>query len=686
MLFQYDELLLDSDLNDFGAIIQNQMQRLAQKVLGDVAVGDAWSIKSSGGNNNFTINGGSGALDGTGRCWVGGLPCLLMADKDFSDVLVTEPNIHACSTILAAYTLTDTSSQYSVNALVDRYLTPDITDTSDAGNPAKFKIISNTATTITTDPADGSMLTVGTTGDRYRIELSTYDTNNGEAALVIDAGHSPVVIGSTEIYTSDAGVQAKANDYYEFMLLRYTKAAVTYTHRITASDTGTGRIAFEPPTTVTLTSGVETFDIIDVRYDTVYLDTYLDEIDADEDGDLWHDEAGTNIEGARRLQVIQKTFVDEGDARTRLLPETYIDADGNSHYTTILANFKREYAQTTIPDTHILSPIGGTYSNDAGGGDEGSGSSGGGLEEDADLASIVAEVVAARLGKTDLKTMLTDTLFEDDGDVALKLEELSDTGANLKMTGADVIEAAKIKLGGAGATIEEIETALSSSDVKIPTSKAIETYIAGLMGGPIVHGSGVAFNGVIIPEINNLYRTTLVGDITNAVTTIVLADISGISAETIANGGVITFINSGPDVGNTSYIGATGGVTEFSDGDYGFFPDTTPFTVSEHEQITFTSITPGAGVTGILVGVVRGANGTTNVSHKSGDLIFNGAVAFIVSLAMIQDYVDIGHDRYNYTFVFLKGNGAIQCYMKANSGHILTEGLASFLVTGKSNP
>ncbi len=699
VLFQYGEMLLDSDVNDFGSIIQNQMQRLAQNVLGDVAVGDAWSIESNGGNNDFTINGGSGSLDGSGRCWVGGLPCLLTADKDFSDVVVTEPNVHACSTLLEAYVLTDTSSAYEVNELIDRYITPNITDTSDGGNPAKFKIISNTATTIETDPADGSMLVVAAVGDRYRVELSTYATNNGIATLVIDAGHSPVATGSTEIYTSDVIVQGKADNFYKYMLLRYTKAAVTYTHRVTASETGTGKITFEPATTVELTSGVETFDLVDVRYDTVYLDTYLDEIGPTEDTDLWHDEAGVAIEGARRLQVIQRIFVDEGDARARRLTATYTDTDGNSHYTVILANFKREYAQATIPDSHILSPVGDTYGDGAGGGDDGSGSGGGGLEEDADLASIVAEVVAARLGKADLKTLLTATLFDDNGDIALKIEELSNVDslianraavvnpsgdainfcAEIKRIGA-VVNLKQLKVFDANvnpATIDEIETVLTDSNTKVPTSKAVKTHVSTLALSNLIIYSGVSEDGVVIPTLPTIEQTSIVSDIDNSQTTgIVLTSKTG-----FADSGVVTLINAGPALANTSYAGANG-ADEFTDDVYGFHRSSSQ---SMHEQISYTGI-DGANQ---LTGVTRNVNNTTAVAHKAGTLIWNGELSIILSVAMLKitGYATETSHPDTYLFCFLEHDGTVRCYVRdqIGGGRIRT-GLAAFSFIGKRNP
>lgn len=496
LLVQYDEILPDSDLNDFSQIITKQLQRLAQNVLGDVAVGDSWRINESGTNNqnNFTITGGSGSLDGSGRCWVGGFPCLLVDDRELESVSVTEPNIHAVSTVLTFDTLTDTSAKYEVDALIGRKLIPNIEDTSDGGDPASFDIVGNTETAIEIDTSGGEdMTTVADVGDRYRITCTTFTGTESVSGINFGDKGAGIggSIGETTILADDPVVQGKADNFYRYFLVRFTKGS-TYTHRVTGSSTGTGELEIQPPLAVGVTTG-DTFDIIECRYDTVYLDVYLDEISALEDSDLYHDESGTQVEGARRLQVTQRVFVDEGDARVRRLDATYTDADGNDHYTVILANIKREDSVATIDADHIASPIGESYGSDAGGGDDGSGSGGdGGLKEDTDLSALIQEVRDARLGKSDLKTLLTTDLFDDDGTIALKLEELSDTGSDLKMNGSTT-EATTLQLGGAGETVAKFEggPAFSpTSNIIVPTSKGVADYLSTLATRGLVLDTG----------------------------------------------------------------------------------------------------------------------------------------------------------------------------------------------------
>jgi hypothetical protein len=494
LLVQYGEILPDSDLNDFSQIITRQLQRLAQNVLGDVAVGSSWRINESSTNNqnNFTITGGSGSLDGSGRCWVGGFPCLLVDDKEFESVSVTEPNIHAISTVLTFDTLTDTSAKYEVDELIGRKLIPNIEDTSDGGDPASFDIVGNTETAIEIDTSGGEdMTTVADVGDRYRITCTTFTGTESVSGINFGdkGGGIGGSIGDTTILADDLVVQGKADNFYRYFLVRFTKGS-TYTHRITGSSTGTGELEIQPPLAVGVTT-TDTFDIIECRYDTVYLDVYLDEISALEDSDLYHDESGTQVEGARRLQVTQRVFVDEGDARVRRLNATYTDADGNDHYTVILANIKREDSVAAIDADHIASPIGEPYGPDAGEGDDGSGSGGsGGLKEDSDLSDLIQEVRDARLGKSDLKTLLIDKVFEEDGTIGLKLGELSDTGSNLQMNGSTT-EANTLQLGGGGATIAQFETTLTpASNIYIPTSKAIVDYISSLASRQVILDTG----------------------------------------------------------------------------------------------------------------------------------------------------------------------------------------------------
>jgi hypothetical protein len=79
------------------------------------------------------------------------------------------------------------------------------------------------------------------------------------------------------------------------------------------------------------------------RTDRVYLDVYLDEIDATEDANLYHT-LGGSVEAQRRLMVVQQVLIREGGTT----PASYTDSDGNLHFTIQLATIARFDGQAAI--------------------------------------------------------------------------------------------------------------------------------------------------------------------------------------------------------------------------------------------------------------------------------------------------------------------------------------------------
>lgn len=161
--------LVDADLNSTFFSVMTQLRRVIQNVLGNGALSSAFLIaESASPANNFTITGGDGSNEGMARAFVGGYPCGLKDDVEYSfnPVDARMKRIGSQVSSVVALVLTDTSANYVVNELVGRNLTPDI------DNPAvTFPIVANTATTISIGAGD---LTVATAKDKfYRVELST---------------------------------------------------------------------------------------------------------------------------------------------------------------------------------------------------------------------------------------------------------------------------------------------------------------------------------------------------------------------------------------------------------------------------------------------------------------------------------------------------------------------------------
>jgi hypothetical protein len=89
------------------------------------------------------------------------------------------------------------------------------------------------------------------------------------------------------------------------------------------------------------------------RTDLVYIDVYLDEIDATEDTNLIHTVDTIQFESMRRLQVKEAVFVREGITLPVALPSGYVDADGNRHVQIPIALLTRPQLNPQITDGMI---------------------------------------------------------------------------------------------------------------------------------------------------------------------------------------------------------------------------------------------------------------------------------------------------------------------------------------------
>jgi len=90
------------------------------------------------------------------------------------------------------------------------------------------------------------------------------------------------------------------------------------------------------------------------RVDTVYVDAYLDEIDAAEDPELLHT-FSTKLEAMCRLRLVQSVLVAEGgDPPAPANPDDpLVDADGNEHFLLPIARIRREANNPRIENRMI---------------------------------------------------------------------------------------------------------------------------------------------------------------------------------------------------------------------------------------------------------------------------------------------------------------------------------------------
>jgi len=194
-----------------------------------------------------------------------------------------------------------------------------------------------------------------------------------------------------------------------------------------------------------------------VRTDTVYLDSYLDEIDSVEDETLLH-QFDSLVELARRAKVRQIIRIAEGPFGSP--DDKYVDFDGNVHRVLVLAELNRPDGKGTIETAEIENKI----------------------ESVGDIASIKNELATARLPFNslderldDLETSIGNSIEElntvlpirvdgvttavGPGPVVITVDNVIPSGTSGAMTGAD-----KQKLDDIEAEANKTHTGLDTLD------------------------------------------------------------------------------------------------------------------------------------------------------------------------------------------------------------------------------
>jgi len=201
---------VDADDNSQSQGFVNQIQRLIQNTFGNGAPegNDGFKIEGDGSSNDFTVKGGDGTNEGSGRFWCGGYPAMLLSDVDFLGAIDSlagkgADEITHVSTGLTETVLTDSAANFTLDAdgstnannLAGRILVPDISQ------PAKtYTIVSNTKTTIT---ISGTMLTDGIqAGSNYQIKMSTPSGSDRSDYVFLD------------VYLDEIGADEDPNLYH----------------------------------------------------------------------------------------------------------------------------------------------------------------------------------------------------------------------------------------------------------------------------------------------------------------------------------------------------------------------------------------------------------------------------------------------------------------------------------------
>ncbi|HET7675823.1 MAG TPA: DUF6519 domain-containing protein [Gammaproteobacteria bacterium] len=84
LLKEQGKPVLDDDFNLLQDILLTLLRRFIVDAFGNGAAGDGFKIVGTGADNDFTITGGDGTLDGAGRIYVDGLMLLLESDVAYS--------------------------------------------------------------------------------------------------------------------------------------------------------------------------------------------------------------------------------------------------------------------------------------------------------------------------------------------------------------------------------------------------------------------------------------------------------------------------------------------------------------------------------------------------------------------------------------------------------------------------
>jgi len=372
---------VDADENDATESLSTYVQRTLQLGLGDGYINDGFRIVEADGTpgggyhrtsdnvNNFVVAGSEqgGALEGAdiddgslgGAFLLEGLRCALFGDVEYKpDATFPAPPNEAepesARSIFPRVTeveetggntiIHDSAQKYKVDEFKGRQI--HILN----GTLTPIDIVSNTATSITVAGSYSSVIDVY---DRYVIRLTdpigetvvnvTQGSKlfhiSGDWASRFVAGRSISIAGST------------GNDG------TYTVVTATY-------DVGDDETDVEVAEAIpSATADGTLYDSYDgaTRADAVYLNVYLDQINAEEDPNLLHP-LSTSTEAQIREQVIQEIYVREdialnGDWLSEIdvvgQHYRYEDVDGNLHYVIKLAEIERIAGDDTITNAMV---------------------------------------------------------------------------------------------------------------------------------------------------------------------------------------------------------------------------------------------------------------------------------------------------------------------------------------------
>jgi len=159
--------LVDADINAAIKSLYEQIRRNLQfwGIAGSPDNGFKVQESLSNNVNNFTLKGGDGTADGSGRLYLVGHLALLFADVEWDTNGSDAQYIHDRSTGLTATVLSYSAGNWNVNELAGRTLYPN----TNVGTG--FPIVSNTQTTIVI--GSGDMTTVAQAKDFFRVDPST---------------------------------------------------------------------------------------------------------------------------------------------------------------------------------------------------------------------------------------------------------------------------------------------------------------------------------------------------------------------------------------------------------------------------------------------------------------------------------------------------------------------------------
>lgn len=150
-----------------------QQRRAFEVLIGDASPNNGFKSVGTGANNDFTLKGGDGTVNGAGRMYVRGIGCFLLSDINYANAGATPDQLSIfpaisfiTQTTLPNDTVQDSAANFITNELVGRTITLDV---KQPGITAT--VLANTANTI---QVNHDVTTLGTgilVGAHYRVEV-----------------------------------------------------------------------------------------------------------------------------------------------------------------------------------------------------------------------------------------------------------------------------------------------------------------------------------------------------------------------------------------------------------------------------------------------------------------------------------------------------------------------------------